>query len=348
MRPARHAHCELIWKPWRIQSVSAGVLQRFEGLRCTHQKRHPPISEASSTSYYPREMAKRFVAGLRGTAIVRADQLVCGFCRAEEDPNLESVLLEDIFLAECQGPSSGPTEEPELDLTSASAEELAMVATRHPAGEPSDKERVRTLANLQRVHANAGHPSNRVLATRLRQDGAPSWVQRLALDLNCDVCDARKPPQPRKQATFDYETRIWAQVGMYYMDSFLPGQKSVAKVLVMVEAASQFVVCSMVFVRTETEHRNATTAETLQCFERDWLGHYPRPGSLRYDPEVCFVSCEWSDALANLRSAPTPQRGRHIGSWAMLSAPSAPSSPCAASSTTCTAASRRHNLSPEP
>ena len=72
---------ELTWKPWRIQSTSAEALQWFEGFRCNHNKRQPPISEASSTSYYPRAMAKRFVASLRGTAIVPAEQLVCGLCK---------------------------------------------------------------------------------------------------------------------------------------------------------------------------------------------------------------------------------------------------------------------------
>ena len=68
-----------------------------------------------------------------------------------------------------------------------------------------------------------------------------------------------------------------------------------------VEAASQVAVTAVLFVRTDGEHQNATAADAT-CF-----------GS-----EGCFVSREWSEALARLDISPDPQMDKHIinlGMW---------------------------------
>ena len=65
------------------------------------------------------------------------------------------------------------------------------------------------------------------------------------MELKCDACESRKPPQPRNRATFEYETKLWSQVGLDYMDLTLEAHKTVAKVLVMVEAASQMAVAAV-------------------------------------------------------------------------------------------------------
>ena len=53
--------------------------------------------------------------------------------------------------------------------------------------------------------------------------------------------------------------------------------KTVATVLVMVEAASQMAVTAVLFVRADGEHRNATATETTSLFEHPYLVHCPTP-----------------------------------------------------------------------
>ena len=52
---------------------------------------------------------------------------------------------------------------------------------------PTEKEIQKAHHDLQRIHANSGHPGNRVLASRLQQDGAPKWIVKLALEVKCDL-----------------------------------------------------------------------------------------------------------------------------------------------------------------
>ena len=86
----------------------------------------------------------------------------------------------------------------------------------------------------------------------------------------------------------------------------------------MVEAASQMIVTAVVFVRTEGEHRNATTADTAMLFDSHYLSHRPRPVAIRFDPEVCLVSREWTKTLARLDIASDPNVAKLIISWKTL------------------------------
>ena len=92
------------------------------------------------------------------------------------------------------------------------------------------------------------------------------------------------------------------------MDLTLESHKTVAKVLVMVEAASQMAVTAVLFARPDGEHRNATAAETTSVFETTHLAHYPGLVALRFDPEGCFVSR--LKALARLDIFPDPTAGQ--------------------------------------
>ena len=93
------------------------------------------------------------------------------------------------------------------------------------------------------------------------------------------------------------------------MDLTLEAYKTVENVLVMLEAASQM-VAAVLFVRADTEHRNATAAETTSFFENTNFAQYPGPVAVRFDPEGCFGSREWTEAFARLDTLPDHTAGQ--------------------------------------
>ena len=109
-----------------------------------------------------------------------------------------------------------------------------------------------------------------------------------ATELTCDTRESRKPPQPRNRATSEYETELWRLVGLDCMDLTLERHKTVATVLVMVEAASQMAVTFVLFVRSSGQHRNGT--ETTSLFENSYPAHYSRLVAVCFEPEGGFVS----------------------------------------------------------
>ena len=173
-----------------------------------------------------------------------------------------------------------------------------MAISRNTA--PTSEEITHVDARLHKLLCNACLCSSRTLADRLRRDGAQPWVCKRAVELTCDACESRKPPQPRNRATFEYGTKPRSQDGLDYVDLTLESHKTVANVLVMVEAASQMAVTAVLFVRTDGKHRKATAAGTTSLFENAYVAHYPRPVAVRFDPEGCVVSRGWSEALAGL------------------------------------------------
>lgn len=168
-------HGELVWKPWRIQCTSQAALARFRCLRCTHGVRHEPLVNSRASSYY--RVAKRFVKELCSKRI-KDEDVICGFYHSG-DVDLDGV---DVF-SEFSASKSTFQSFQHFDIFPASVDDMVLVASKFLAAEPTEKEKLRVMHNLERIQANAGRPANPVLATRLRQDGAPLWVQKLALEL---------------------------------------------------------------------------------------------------------------------------------------------------------------------
>ena len=81
------------------------------------------------------------------------------------------------------------------------------------------------------------------------------------------------------------------------MDLILLAHKMAWKVLVMLEAASQMTVTTVLSARAEGEHRNATWAETAILFEDNYVSHSPRPVAIRVDPDGCFVLRTWTENI---------------------------------------------------
>ena len=68
---------------------------------------------------------------------------------------------------------------------------------------PTTKETHDAQVLLRKLHVNAGHPNNSQLARTLRDDGAPPWVIKMAMELKCDQCDKFRAPQAKPVATME-------------------------------------------------------------------------------------------------------------------------------------------------
>ena len=75
----------------------------------------------------------------------------------------------------------------------------------------------------------------------------------------------------------------------------------VEKVLVMADTVSQLAVAAVLFTRA-----NAPSTDTVDLVGTTFLAQYPRPVGVRFDPEGCFVSREWTDMLTSLDFMPDP------------------------------------------
>eukprot|EP00969_Alexandrium_andersonii_P011663 508225-Alexandrium_andersonii.AAC.1 len=84
------------------------------------------------------------------------------------------------------------------------------------------------------------------------------------------------------------------------MEFKMPTSGTVVKAILFVECASQMAVIHPLWSRSATEHRNATAEEVVKAMHEAWIGHYPRPLYVRYDPEGCFVSDTFQTAMSSL------------------------------------------------
>ena len=264
---------ELILKPWRVQCRTQEQANRIN-LPCQGNHTHVPIEgsrRTNATSYYPAEMAKRWVRGLL------------------KQPNMKDVCNR-LLAIDNEGDET-------MDETENSEE------TKEPTSE--EKDRVQTL--LAKIHRNAAHCSNRNLARVLKDDGAPAWIVKAAQNFKCEVCIAHSRPGIKPPVSVNYETRLWHTVGIDQAE--LERSNHTTTFQLYVEGACGLCVPNVLFSRDHGsgEHRNATATEVTDGFAEAWVAHYPKPVRVRTDPEGAFQSAEFRDYLAanNIEYDPT-------------------------------------------
>ena len=164
--------------------------------------------------------------------------------------------------------------------------------------------------NRVELHCNSA-ARTKTLADKMRRDGAPQRVRKTATELTCDACESRKPHEPRNRA---YGTKLWSQVELCHMDLTVGFTQHSCKGLG--GGGGGFAAGSDV---SDGEHRNATATETTSLFENSYPAHYPRLVAVRFDPEGCSVSREWSDTLTRFDISPYPTAGQahpsNLGTW---------------------------------
>ena len=255
---------ELILKPWRVQCRTQEQANRIN-LPCQGNHTHVPIEgsrRTNATSYYPIEMARRWVRGLL------------------KPPNMKDVCNRLMAIDNEGDETMDETEGSEGD-TKPTTEEI---------------NRVQTL--LAKIHRNSAHCSNRNLARVLKDDGAPPWIVKAAQNFKCDVCAANSRPGIKPIVSLNYETRLWHTVGIDQAE--LERQNHTTTFQLYVEGACGLCVPNVLFSRDHSsgEHRNPTATEVTDGFAEAWIAHYPKPVRVRTDPEGSFQSHEFRDFLA--------------------------------------------------
>ena len=141
---------ELILKSWRIQCRTEEQANRIN-IQCQGNHLHVPIEgsdRVNATSYYPVAMAKRWVRAML------------------KKPDMKDVRRRLMS----------------IDVAPVVAEDLK------DSDQPTQAEKDTIQTLLAKIHRNAAHCSNRNLARVLKDDGAPDWVIKAAIDFKCDTC----------------------------------------------------------------------------------------------------------------------------------------------------------------
>ena len=166
--------------------------------------------------------------------------------------------------------------------------DVAPVTNLDDSKEPTKAEKNTIQALLSKIHRSAAHWPSRNLARVLKDDGAPDWVIKAALDFKCDTCLCHSRPAIKPPVSVNYETRLWQTVGIDQAE--LERHSSTVTFQLYVEAACGLCVPNVLFKRNANagEHRNPTAAEVTDGFAEAWIAHYPKSVTVRTDPEGSF------------------------------------------------------------
>ena len=117
----------------------------------------------------------------------------------------------------------------------------------------------------------------------------------MALDFQCEFCQAHRRPENKPPVSLNYETRLWHCVGIDNAELEL-GDTTVVFSLYEDEACG-LVVPKVLFVRGRDDFRNPSAQEVTDAFAEAWISHYPKPVRVKTDPEGAFQSGEFRDDL---------------------------------------------------
>ncbi|CAJ1425291.1 unnamed protein product [Effrenium voratum] len=121
---------------------------------------------------------------------------------------------------------------------------------------------------VHKLHARAGHPSNRALESSLRARGADEVIIKAARNLQCDACKEAGKAVPVARATFGRADTLWHTLQMDV--GYFRWHDEMTHVLFLVDEASTFVVPHFLFTTKGEESRNATAEEVVNALESTW------------------------------------------------------------------------------
>ncbi|CAJ1424831.1 unnamed protein product, partial [Effrenium voratum] len=116
---------------------------------------------------------------------------------------------------------------------------------------------------VHKLHARAGHPSNRALESSLRARGADEVIIKAARNLQCDACKEAGKAVPVARATFGRADTLWHTLQMDV--GYFRWHDEMTHVLFLVDEASTFVVPHFLFTTKGEESRNATAEEVVNA-----------------------------------------------------------------------------------
>ena len=110
------------------------------------------------------------------------------------------------------------------------------------------QQREKAVALLHKLHRAAGHPPNRALARLCKDRGMPAWMQRLALELECQACvDTLRGEQKILPVSLGSRPAPWQVVSLDVMELVFPAHRCISRFLVMVYAVMKFVAVKQVW-----------------------------------------------------------------------------------------------------
>ena len=98
---------------------------------------------------------------------------------------------------------------------------------------------------VHKLHARAGHPSNRALESSLRARGADEVIIKAARNLQCDACKEAGKAVPVARASFGRADTLWHTLQMDV--GYFRWHDEMTHVLFLVDEASTFVVPHFLF-----------------------------------------------------------------------------------------------------
>ena len=273
LRQVKNAQGVLLCEGWRLQGTWGPLVQHMSLSYC--DGRHPKaICEGGwvvrQRAFYTDAFARR----------------VCKFLGSASD-SWSSFSLE----VNSARPSSGRTEW----CCAADAGEQPEAA-EDPVPQPGPADdladlapdvRKRIFLNLKRIHTASGHCSLEYLKNSLKRRGASRDVMRCAEHFKCDVCQERRRPNPRpvsslvalvpKLDTLPCDGGTWTHPVMGERWQFFLGVDEACRLR-----------AGKLLLQHQTRPPRAQDFATF-C-EEQWLPHFGRPQTIRFDPAGSFRS----------------------------------------------------------
>ena len=153
---------------------------------------------------------------------------------------------------------------------------------------PQDVQR-HIFKNLKKIHTASGHCNIDYLRRSLKKRGASEQVMRCARFFKCEVCQERRRPDPRHQATLQEIAPKWHTWQCDAGTWTHPETGLKYQFMVGVDEGCRLKVAKILF-QHQTKTPNAD--DFIGFLEEQWFPHFGRPAVLRLDPAGCFRSAK--------------------------------------------------------
>ena len=242
---------------WGLVSSDGALIQNLS-LQCDgrHAMERNPMNSQASDQAYTSEFARRLVRYLQRKEswfeVAREFQSSSHTCLAASSASPEST----------ETPSEGIQDIPR-------------------------ETRKRIFQNLRKIHTATGHCSLQYLKENLKRRGASQDVMRCAELFQCDVCDERRRPNPRSQATLQELVPKWHTLQCDAFSWNHPNGEQKWQFMLGIDEGSRLRVGRLLF---QHQTRTPGMQDFVDFFEGHWLPHFGNPQVLRLDPAGCFRS----------------------------------------------------------
>ena len=154
------------------------------------------------------------------------------------------------------------------------------------------RERDRLMSSARKLHLNTAHRHTDILAESLKKIGAKPECVAAMKQLKCSACHESSEPQPRMPAQLQEAREPWTILSMdlkEYSDE-KTGKK--VKDLYILDEATRFLQVIELWEIPLSKHRNATSREIIEAYEKGWAQMFGDPRVIRHDAEGALTSTE--------------------------------------------------------